>query len=81
MFSCGTLNSVKDQFTLVDLRSPGILRSVYWQFITDFSGQTIGLIPLKMGLIICPEKSATNYHLRCINSQSSEDLIYTAAEA
>jgi len=36
--------------------------------------------PLKMGPIGCTETSVTT-NLRCVTSQKSEDIIYTAAEA
>ena len=56
------------------MRSSGVLRTVGWQFITDVSGKPIGPVfkfqaaqrwitrPLKMGPIVCPEKSVRNYH-------------------
>jgi len=49
-----------------DLPSFGILRSVYWQFITDVSGQPIGPIfkgsPLEVGSIGCSETLVRNYN-------------------
>jgi hypothetical protein len=55
--------------------------SLFWDVtqrllvVTDVSGQSIG--PMFVG---CPETSpATNR--RCVTSQRSEDIIYTAAEA
>ena len=72
-----------------------MLRSVDWYLVTDVSRQPIGPIfkgqavqedssctvwPLKIGPIGCLETSV-NTNLRCITSQRSEYLIYTAAEA
>ena len=54
---------------------------------TDVLGQSMGSIfmghywNMKMGLIGCLAASVTNNNIRCITSQKSEDLIYTATEA
>ena len=45
-----------------------MLRSADWWLVTDVSAQPI-------------ETSVSNGKLRCVTSQKSEDLIYTAAEA
>jgi hypothetical protein len=53
----------------------GLLRSEYWEFLTDVSGKPVSPIfkgfltledkadsPLKMGQICCPETSVSIYH-------------------
>ena len=51
-----------------DLRSSGMLRSVYWSVVIDVSGQPIDLVlkgqgvdPWKLGPIGCSETSVTDY--------------------
>jgi hypothetical protein len=46
--------------------------------VTEVSGQPW---PLKKGLVGCPETSITSTNLRCVTSEKSEDLNYTASEA
>ena len=54
-----------------ELSSSGLLRSEYWQFLTDVSGQPIGPFfkghSLKMGPKVCPETSARNCHYTLSN--------------
>ena len=60
-----------------ELRSSGLLRSEYWQFLADVSGRPIGRIfdkkrkTLKMGRLGCHETSVSHYH--CPLRNSSEE--------
>ena len=53
----------------LDLRSPGMLLSVDWLFITDVSGHPIEM-PVRNYKFVC-----------CVTPQKSEDVVCTAAEA
>ena len=79
-----------------DLRSSGILQNVAFLSVTDVLGQSIGPIfkgqaiqsrmsswiawPWKMGLKVVPKRWQITPSLRCVKSQKTEDLIYTAAK-
>jgi hypothetical protein len=68
-----------------DLRSSGMLGRVEWQFVTDISGQLIGPIfksqAFKEGdtYRLSPNVGKKTTIIRCVTSQKSADLIYTAA--
>lgn len=67
-----------------NLCSSGVLRSLVCYLATDVSGQpdcsifkrpTVQKVPLKMGVILCPETSvATN--VCCITFQKNKDVMY-----
>jgi len=61
-----------------DLRSSGILCSVYWQFLTDVSGQPIDILGCperRQGVLGCSETWARITTARCVIPQKSADLM------